>query len=69
LELKNGQAFNPDKRIKKTLEEAAEVGSTVVRTIMSKPRDKNYYLYPNSSWVNPLVNRSYESCRFKKGLE
>lgn len=59
--IKKGQPFNPDSRMRKILSEAADVGAATVRTIMSKPRDDNFYLYPGESvWINPLVYKSYE---------
>ncbi len=57
-----GQPFNPDKRMKKILSEAAAVGSVTVRTIMSQPRDEGFYLFPGKSavWTNPFVGGSHE---------
>ncbi|MEO1982884.1 MAG: DUF1214 domain-containing protein [Fuerstiella sp.] len=57
-----GQPFNPDARMKKLLSEAAEVGSVTVRTIMSQPRDKGFYLFPGKSevWTNPFVGGSHQ---------
>jgi hypothetical protein len=55
-----GKDFNPNEKLKVTLGESAKVGSAMVRTIMSRPRDEGFYLYPNSSWTNPLVHRSFE---------
>jgi len=57
-----GKPFNPDKRMKKILSEAAAVGSVTVRTIMSQPRDKGFYLFPGKSdvWTNPFVGGSYQ---------
>lgn len=58
--IKKGEPFNPDERMKKILTEAADIGAASVRTVMAKPRDENFFLYPNSSWMNPLVFRSYQ---------
>ena len=59
--IKKGEPFNPDQRMKKILTESAKLGSGIVRTIMSKPRDDNFYLYPGESvWINPLVYRKYD---------
>jgi len=57
-----GQPFKPNKRMKKILTEAAAVGSVTVRTIMSQPRDKGFYLFPGKSkvWTNPFVGGSHE---------
>lgn len=58
--IKKGEPFNPDERMKKILTEAADIGAAIVRTVMAKPRDESFFLYPNSSWMNPLVFRSYQ---------
>ena len=47
--------FNPDDRMKRILTEAAAVGSATARTIFFRPRDPAAYLYPDSSWVAPLI--------------
>jgi len=54
--IKKGQPFKPDARMKKILTEAAGVGSVAVRTIISKPRNEDFYLYPGKStvWTNPF---------------
>jgi len=57
--IKKGQPFNPDDREKEILYEAAEIGAASVRTIISKPREAYFYLYPNSSWMHPLAYRSH----------
>ena len=42
--------------MKKILTEAADVGAVAVRAIISKPRNKDFYLYPGKStvWTNPF---------------
>jgi hypothetical protein len=54
--IKKGQKFAPDTRMKKILSEAADVGAVAVRAIISKPRNKDFYLYPGKStvWTNPF---------------
>jgi len=54
--IKKGQEFAPDARMKKILTEAADVGAVAVRTIISKPRNEDFYLYPGKStvWTNPF---------------
>ena len=47
--------FSPDDRMKRTLTEAAAVGSATARTIFFKPRDPAAYLYPESAWITPLT--------------
>ncbi len=46
--------------MKKILTDAANMGAASVRTIMSKPREDYFYLYPNSVWINPLAYRSFQ---------
>lgn len=60
--IKKGKPFKPDARMKKILSEAADVGAITVRTIMSKPRDEGFYLFPGKSkvWTNPFVGGSHE---------
>jgi hypothetical protein len=57
-----GKEFKPDARMKKILADAAEVGSVTVRTLMSRPRDEGFYLFPGKSkvWTNPFVGGSHE---------
>ena len=54
--IKKGQKFAPDARMKKILAEAADVGAVAVRTIIAKPRNEDFYLYPGQSkvWTNPF---------------
>jgi len=54
--IKKGQKFAPDARMKKILSEAADVGAVAARTIISKPRNEEFYLYPSKSkvWTNPF---------------
>jgi hypothetical protein len=48
-----GRPFNPDARMKKILEDAANIGAVTARTITYKLRDPEAYYYPNSSWRLP----------------
>jgi len=50
-----GQPFNPDARMKKILEDAANIGAVTARTITYKLRDPEAYYYPNSSWRLPFL--------------
>ena len=60
--IEKGKPFAPDARMKKILTEAAEVGAVTVRTIISRPRDEGFYLFPGESrvWTNPFVGGSHE---------
>jgi len=50
-----GKPFNPDARMKKILEDAANIGAVTARTITYKLRNQEAYYYPNSSWRLPFV--------------
>ena len=57
-----GKDFDPDARMHKILEDAAEVGSVTVRTLMSRPRDIGFYIFPGKSmvWTVPFVGGSHD---------
>jgi hypothetical protein len=60
--IKKGQEFKPDARMHKILVEAAKVGSMTARTLISRPRDEAFLLFPKHSkvWTNPFVGGSYK---------
>jgi hypothetical protein len=60
--IKKGQPFKPDARMKKILSDAANVGAVSVRTIIGKPRNQEFFLYPGESkvWFNPFIGGSHE---------
>jgi hypothetical protein len=49
--IEKGKPFNPDERMKTILEDAIKVGNATARAISFSPRNKDMYLYPNSSWT------------------
>jgi hypothetical protein len=49
-----GKPFNPDARMKKILEDAANIGAVTARTIAFKIRGEDAYFYPNSAWRLPF---------------
>src|SRR6516165_9704234 len=55
-----GKPFAPDGRMKKTLIEAAAVGSATARTLVYRPRLKEADYYPNSAWSTPFIGGSYQ---------
>jgi hypothetical protein len=63
--IEKGKAFEPDARMKKILTEAAAVGNATARAILFNQRDKEAYLYPNSSWNNYCIlpGESYDFVR------
>ena len=54
--IKKGKTFSPDARMTAILDEAADVGAVAVRTLIAKPRNEGFYLYPGKStvWTNPF---------------
>ena len=59
--IQKGKPFAPDARMKKILEEAADVGATTVRTLAARPRDDMFYFYPGESvWSTPFPGGSHE---------
>jgi hypothetical protein len=50
-----GNPFEPDERMRRTLEEAAAVGSATSRTLFFDPRpSEEFTYYDDSAWFNPL---------------
>ena len=49
-----GKPFNPDARMKKILEDAANIGAVTARTITYKIKSEEAYYYPNSAWRLPF---------------
>lgn len=59
--LRKGNEFAPDERMRKILENAAEVGAATARTLTSFPRDEANFFYPGESvWTTPFPGGSYE---------
>jgi hypothetical protein len=50
-----GKPFDPDPRMKKILEDAANIGAVTARAITYKMRNPDAYYYPNSSWRLPYL--------------
>jgi hypothetical protein len=58
--IEKGKPFRPDSRMRRILEEAADVGAATVRTLAARPRDDQFFYYPGrSNWVTPFVGGSY----------
>jgi len=60
--IEKGKEFKPDARMKKILTQSAEVASVTARTLISRPRDEAFLLFPKHSqvWTNPFVGGSYK---------
>ena len=54
-----GKPFNPDARMKRLLTEAATIGDATARATLYNPRQKGYFIYPDSdsSWVMGFANK------------
>ena len=55
-----GKPFNPDARMKHLLTQAAAIGDATARAALYSPREKGYYIYPDSdsSWVMGFANKN-----------
>jgi hypothetical protein len=62
LGIVKGQPFNPDKRLRNTLNEAALVGATIARSMSFASRDDMIYFYPDDdrTWFNPFAIGNHE---------
>jgi hypothetical protein len=49
-----GKPFAPDVRQKKILTEALALANATSRSLFMKPRETDWYYYPDSAWLNPL---------------
>jgi len=55
-----GKPFKPNARMRKILDEAAAVGNATSRALFMDPRgEEDVAWYPDSAWVNLLVNAGY----------
>jgi hypothetical protein len=55
-----GKPFAPDARMRKLLTEAAAIGNATARAIILRPRDQDFFFYPQSAWASPFVGGSSE---------
>jgi len=53
--IEKGKSFSPDPRMKKILADAAVVGNATARAVTYKMRQKEIFLYENSSWRNVFL--------------
>jgi hypothetical protein len=56
--IEKGRPFEPDARMLKILEEAADVGSAAARVVLYRSRDPEAQVYENSGWERPWVGNS-----------
>jgi len=52
--IQKGQPFAPDARMKAILEDAAKIGAATARAIAYQIRDKDAFVYADSSWRKPF---------------
>ncbi len=55
-----GKPFAPDERKKKIMTEALAVANAASRTLFMRPRDPNWFYYPDSAWFNYLFVTGYQ---------
>jgi hypothetical protein len=67
--VEKGRPFEPQARMRKTLEEAVAVGNATARAISFRARDRRAYYYDDSAWFNPFVGGSYEFLRESGGRD
>jgi hypothetical protein len=59
--IKKGEPFEPDARMKKILEQAADIGNATARTLAARPRGDVWYFFPGERiWNTPFIGGSYE---------
>jgi len=52
--IEKGKPFDPDPRMKKILEDAANIGAVTARAIAFRIRERDAYFYPDSPWRLPF---------------
>jgi hypothetical protein len=52
--IEKGKPFSPDARMKKILEDAANIGAVTARALAFKIREKDAFIYPDSTWRKPF---------------
>lgn len=55
-----GKPFKPDARMRGIMNEALELANATSRTLFINPRDRSWYYYPDSQWLNPLFRTGFE---------
>ena len=56
LGIEKGKPFEPDERMRRILNEAANIGHATARTLVSRPRDERFHYYPGESyWSTPFL--------------
>jgi hypothetical protein len=60
IDIKKGEPFAPDARMKKLLEEAAAIGNASARAIAFRPRGRAVYFYPDRQWYSSFAGGSHE---------
>lgn len=59
--IEKGKPFKPDARMKKILEDAANVAAVTARALTARPRDKRLYVYGDQGvWTNPFIKGHYD---------
>jgi hypothetical protein len=53
--IQKGKPFEPDARMKAILDDAAKIGAATARAIAYRIRDKDAFVYPDSTWRKPFL--------------
>lgn len=65
--LQKGKPFEPDARLKSTLEDAVAVGNATARAIWLRPRMEDTYLFEGKQWYTGFIGKDYQWLK-DKGL-
>lgn len=57
--IKKGNVFEPDKRLREILTEAAAIGNATARALTFSPRDPGTFFYADRQWNSPFQRQSY----------
>lgn len=57
--IKKGKPFEPDKRMRNILTEAAAIGNATARALTFSPRDPGTFFYTDRQWNSPFQRQSY----------
>ncbi len=58
--IKKGKPFEPDRRMKRILGEAAAIANATSRALSFSPRSESVYFYEDRKWTSPFAGGSYE---------
>ena len=59
----HGRTFDPDERLRTTLDTAARAAAAISRALVYSPRDPEATIFEGSSWLQAFIGGSYEFLR------